>query len=464
MSSVSHPDGFLQVTPSVCPTCRAVVPAKVLFKTGNVHLETCCPEHGTTNTVISNDIDAFLATRNFFSQAWMPMGFAQSYAHNCPDNCGLCPEHEQHVCMPVVEITDHCDLTCPVCLVKNRNSWHMTRDEFNGILDRLLETEGLIDVLSFSGGEPTLHPEFRTLVTDALARRKILRVSVSTNGRRLARDPELLRFLAQNNVVISLQFDSFNAEAVTTLRGADLTAEKRTIIADLVALDAALSLTYTLAGGVNETGLKEAVDLLFQHPNILSIMVQPMTFCGAGKGFAPKRRVFIPEVTELLEKHGGGRLQKHDFMPLPCSHPNCFSLGFFLKLDDGEYTPLRRLFDVDTYKDLIQNRTLIGTDPDSFQDIQNAVYQLWTGGNATTPDSHKALGAIRNLIRNMQSTGTFDPTRNVALAERSMKSIFIHAFMDEETFDLSRARKCCQVYPLRDGRFMPICVYNTHYR
>ena len=33
-------------------------------------------------------------------------------------------------------------------------------------------------------------------------------------------------------------------------------------------------------------------------------------------------------------------------------------------------------------------------------------------------------------------------------------------FMDPETFDLSRARKCCQVYPQRDGRLIPVCIHN----
>jgi len=41
-----------------------------------------------------------------------------------------------------------------------------------------------------------------------------------------------------------------------------------------------------------------------------------------------------------------------------------------------------------------------------------------------------------------------------------VKSIFIHQFMDRDTFDLARARKCCQVYPQLDGRLIPVCVRN----
>jgi uncharacterized radical SAM superfamily Fe-S cluster-containing enzyme len=54
----------------------------------------------------------------------------------------------------------------------------------------------------------------------------------------------------------------------------------------------------------------------------------------------------------------------------------------------------------------------------------------------------------------------YTPQRALAIAERSVKSIFIHQFMDPDTFDLARARKCCQVYPQRDGRMIPVCVRN----
>ena len=52
-------------------------------------------------------------------------------------------------------------------------------------------------------------------------------------------------------------------------------------------------------------------------------------------------------------------------------------------------------------------------------------------------------------------------TGNVTVAERRIKSIFIHAFQDVETFDLSRVRRCCQAYPQPDGRLIPICVHNV---
>ena len=47
------------------------------------------------------------------------------------------------------------------------------------------------------------------------------------------------------------------------------------------------------------------------------------------------------------------------------------------------------------------------------------------------------------------------------VAERNIKSIFIHEFQDAATFDLSRIRRCCQGYPQPDGKIIPACVHNV---
>lgn len=457
------PNGHLTVTRSTCPECRALVTTRVFIRDSAVFFEKHCPTHGRFETQVSDDPQAYLAADEYHRVATTPHAFNKPWAKGCPQDCGICPEHEQHVCMPIIEITDHCDMQCPICLVQNQNSWHMPLPEFEKILDRLIETEGTIDVASLSGGEPTCHPEFEKMVEAGLRRKEILRLSVSTNGLRLARDEKLRRFLAERNVVISLQFDGTDKETLLSLRGGDFGSLKRQFIDDMGTLDAPLSLTYTLTGGLNEAGLSEAVELLFTRPNILSLMVQPAAFSGTARAFAGgiSNRIFIPTTMKLLETYGNGRVKAADFSPLPCSHPNCFSLSFFLKTDEGRFLSIRQLFEPDTYLNIIKNRTFFGTDPDNFRTIENAVYELWSGPSALAPDSEKALKAVRKLLREMQCGGSFDSSRNLAIAERNIKSIFIHAFMDPDTFDITRVRKCCQVYPLRDGRFMPACVYNV---
>ena len=170
--------------------------------------------------------------------------------------------------------------------------------------------------------------------------------------------------------------------------------------------------------------------------------------------------VTIPDVIAALNGAGQGTVSADDFSPLPCSHPACFSLAFYLKVEDKRHVPIKQMVNAERYLDLIQNRAIFGTDAESFNAVTDAVYELWSGPAALSPDSQKTLGAIRRLLASATANGGYSPDQALTVAERSVKSIFIHQFMDPETFDLSRARKCCQVYPQLDGRLIPVCVHN----
>ena len=97
------------------------------------------------------------------------------------------------------------------------------------MLDRLLLAEKQVDVLNLSGGEPLMHPGIVELLDEALSRKGIIRVSLSTNGLQLLKRPDLLEALRQRRIVVSLQFDGFNESAYELLRGKKLIAAKREI-------------------------------------------------------------------------------------------------------------------------------------------------------------------------------------------------------------------------------------------
>jgi uncharacterized radical SAM superfamily Fe-S cluster-containing enzyme len=450
---------YLTTTQSTCRTCRRLVPAQLFVEDNSVWLRKECPEHGPQQARIHGDAQAYLKLGHFHRRASMPLAFTTKAA-GCPDSCGLCPEHEQHVCLPILEITDHCNWDCPICLVSNPGSHHWTRDEVARVLDNLIRCEGQIDVLNLSGGEPTLNQHFREIIEACVARKEILRVSVSTNGSVLVRNDELLQFLADRRVIVSLQFDGVSDDIYQALRGRPLIEEKRRLIEMCGELDTPMSLTATVARGINDDRLAEIADLLFQHDHILSVMFQPAAYAGSAARIGrPAGAVTIPDVIAALKGAGGGMVSPEDFSPLPCSHPACFSLAFYLKVDDQRYVPIKQMVQAERYLDLIQNRAIFGTDAGSFDCITDAVYELWSGPAALSPDSQKALAAVRRLLASA-TTGGYSPHNALTVAERTVKSIFIHQFMDPETFDLSRARKCCQVYPQRDGRMLPVCVRN----
>ena len=451
---------YLTTTQSVCRSCRRLVPAQIFIADGSVWMQKDCPEHGRQRARIYGDAQAYLKLGHFHRKASVPLKFATK-ALGCPDSCGICPEHEQHVCLPILEITDHCNWDCPICLVTNPGHHHWTREEVARVLDGLIQSEAQIDVLNLSGGEPTLNPNFREIVEECVSRKEILRVSVSTNGSVLVRNRELLEFLAEHRVIISLQFDGLNDEIYQALRGRPLFAEKQQLIDLCGELDSSMSLTATVVEGVNNHRLKEIADLLFQYDHILSVMFQPAAYAGgAARIQRPAGAVTIPDVIAALTGAGHGTVSLNDFSPLPCSHPACFSLAFYLRVEDKRHVPIKQMVNAERYLDLIQNRALFGTDAESFNAVTDAVYELWSGPAALSPDSQKTLGAIRQLLAAATANGGYTPDKALTVAERAVKSIFIHQFMDPDTFDLSRARKCCQVYPQLDGRLIPVCVHN----
>ena len=451
---------YLTSTQSICRECHRPIPAQLFIEGDGVWMQKECPAHGPQRALVYRDAEAYRRLPRFHRRASVPKSFTTA-ARGCPDSCGICPEHEQHVCLPIIEITDHCNWDCPICLVHNPGRRHLTRAEVATMLDRLVRTEGQIDVINLSGGEPTLNPHFRDIVDECTSRKEFLRVSVSTNGSVLARDPALLRFLAERRVIVSLQFDGLSDDIYRALRGRPLLEEKRRLIDLCGEAGASMSLTATVVHGVNADRIAEVADLLFAHEHILSAMFQPAAYAGAASRLQrPAEAVTIPDVIAALRGGGAGTVSPEDFSPLPCSHPACFSLAFYLKVADRRFLPLKQLVNAERHLDLIQNRAIFGTDAASFASITDAVYELWSGPAALSPDSQQALQAVRRLLASVTAGGGFTAHKALAVAERAVKSIFIHQFMDPETFDLSRARKCCQIYPQPDGRDLPACIHN----
>lgn len=57
--------------------------------------------------------------KDFIKPGDRPLQFRQRTEFGWPYDCGLCPDHEQHSCLALIEITEHCNLTCPVCFAES---------------------------------------------------------------------------------------------------------------------------------------------------------------------------------------------------------------------------------------------------------------------------------------------------------------------------------------------------------
>jgi 7,8-dihydro-6-hydroxymethylpterin dimethyltransferase len=451
----------LGISHSVCPECRRIIPAKIIGRSDEVWFEKFCPEHGLASHLIRRDMNDYVRTLRYVKPAWTPDEFAGDCSAPCPTGCGYCKRHEQHLCMPIIEITSRCDLACPICLVDAGRNWDISLTEFEHLLDVLIAAERQIDILNLSGGEPLLHPQLLELVDAALNRQEIVRVSISTNGLTLLKQPELIKQLQDRNVVVSLQFDGFNENVYQVLRGRPLLDDKLKILALLSESGISTSLTMTVAGGVNDNQFPAVLNYYFAQPHIVSLMIQPLAYAGRGKTLTGStQRLTIPDIVKLLASSGIPQVQASDFLPLPCSHPLCFTLAFYLMLDDGNKIAIGKLLDTSQWLDLLANRTVFGLDQDEQQRMRDLIYDLWSGPSGTAPDSEAVMRTLRNILDELAAK-QFDARRAFSVTQRRIKSIFIHAFQDAETFDLARVRRCCNAYPQTDGALVPACVHNV---
>ena len=228
---------FYGATRALCATCLRTVDAKELIEDGRVILWKRCPEHGVQRVLLADDADYWRRAREDYAKAPEQVAhYNTGFVHGCPYDCGICPDHEQHGCVSILELTDHCNLRCPTCYAGSgpEHQTHRSLAQLERMLDRIVANETEPDVLQISGGEPTTHPQFFE-VLDMCRERPVRHLMVNTNGLRIAKDAAFAERLATYapRFEVYLQFDSLRRDPLMTLRGADLRAVHEQALARL---------------------------------------------------------------------------------------------------------------------------------------------------------------------------------------------------------------------------------------
>jgi hypothetical protein len=446
-------------TEALCPKCRRKVRARIIQVNHRIEMEKFCPEHGYASALISTDVDWYEKSRQYVKPKQKPLDLSIEEYRGCPDSCGMCPEHQQHTCLPVVEITGRCNLNCPICLKNRSVISDMATADFVLILETLLRTEGKIDVLNLSGGEPTMHPDLAGFLECAAAK-GVIQTTVSTNGRELFRRKPLRDLFKRFDAIVALQFDGFSRESYQRLRGVDLTDEKLSLIEMLESEGIKYSLVSTVANGVNDGEIAGIVDFFFRS-KALSLMLQPATFTGSAAALRPATAPLT--IADVVREAGKSSfIHPGDFNPLPCSHYSCFALSYYFAVEPGSYASLKELLGEERYLETIANRTLPGLDREGLGLFKERLYEMWSAADSAGTNE-KVLKRIKSLLSLMNDTG-FDSRKAMDLGFESMKSVFIHHFMDLDTMDLGRLIRCCNVYPQKDGRLIPMCAQNVFFQ
>jgi pyruvate-formate lyase-activating enzyme len=287
----TRPYLFYDVAISICSTCYRKVEAKTVFQDDKVFLLKRCPQHGPEKVLIADDVDYYRRCREvFLKPPEMPLVYNTPVKWGCPYDCGLCTDHEQHSCLTLIEICDYCNLRCPVCYAASgpERQQFRTLPQIEKMLDAVVRNEGHPDVVQLSGGEPTMHPDFFTIVEMAKAR-PIKHLMVNTNGVRIAQEEDFVKRLAEvrEDFEVYLQFDSFERDPLMQLRGADLRRVRHDAIEKLNRYNISTNLVVTLKKGLNDHEIGKIIDYALQQPCVRGVTLQPIQDAGRLEKWVP---------------------------------------------------------------------------------------------------------------------------------------------------------------------------------
>jgi len=457
---------YFGATRSMCRSCRELVNAQILLRDDGVFLRKYCPEHGHSEALVAKSAEWFLKVMTSPQAAKKPRRRATKIAKGCPYDCGLCEWHEQSCNLPVFSITNACNMACPICFTYNRKDrlYFMSPDEFRSIVDLIIEAEGELDLINITGGEPTLHPQIFELL-QICQRPEIGRITMNSNGILLAEDESFVERLAELGVYVILSFNTFQSETSHKIHGKDVVTLKLKALENLAKYDVQTTLLNVMIKDINDSDIGKIIDLALKSDNVRSVTIQNMTYTGQGGGnFYPRAHLTIDEAIARIEEQTNGLIKKSDFVPLPTAHPLCYSVTYLLKLDNGSTIPIIRFVEEDKYLDLLREGYLIRPESEFQTYLKEIIDRLWAF-DKDIPESAEILKTLKKLLQRLYPIGQIiSPFKRQRLAEQSVKTIFIHAHMDEDNFDLSRIVKCSDQVPQTDGRFIPACAYNLFYR
>lgn len=444
---------LLAHTESVCPVCLQTLPARRVLEGDDVYLVKHCPEHGPFKTIAWRGIESYRRWESRGSRAATPPVSETALKHGCPHDCGICPDHRQHSCCVLLEVTQRCNLNCPVCFAEaGRDGVDPSLAEIDGWLDRL-RTHGSPVNIQLSGGEPTVRDDLPEIVRRVRAHGFDF-VQVNTNGLRIAKESGYAQALADAGLdCVFLQFDGVSDAAYRRIRGANLLTIKKTAILRCADAGLAVVLVPTLVPGTNVSEIGAIIDFaLARVPVVRAVHFQPISYFGRyPQPPADDQRITLPEVMAEIERQTAGRVRVTDFGPGTSENVFCSFVGKFEVGGDGGLRSTRQQDSCGTGDAKcgcgcgkpVDDDGNDGEGPRS----RRIVARQWAGDMKRQPaESPPGLG--------LASFDAFLAARGHTFTISGM------AFQDAWNLDLERLRECFIHVVSPDRRVIPFCAWN----
>ncbi|MCC7554166.1 MAG: radical SAM protein [Methanobacteriaceae archaeon] len=482
----------IKKTKSLCPVCFKTLNAEVYEAEGKIRIRKECGEHGQFDNTYWSDSDLYRKIDSFDPTNTPIDNPVIKKSGGCPNNCGLCEDHETSTVLGLIDVTNRCNLKCPICFANAAVSKKVYEPSFEEIRFMLQNLRNLkpnpTPAIQYAGGEPTVRKDIVELVE--LAREEnFTHVQIATNGLKLASDADLSKKLKAAGLnTVYLSFDGVTEEPYIKGREKNLLPYKLKAIENCRKAELGIVLVPTLVKGINDDQVGDIINFAFKNRDIVyGVNFQPVSFSGrTPQDQVEEQRITIPDFVKLVEKQTDDQVKVDDFYPpsavisfsnflgaldgekpevnLNC-HQHCgiATYVFIDEKEDGtdELIPITRFIDVDKFLELldkyaqrlndggfaIKKRVFAKASKDIIKVIKST----------DTPDSLDIKGILLKIFkhRSYESLGIFH--------KNSMLISCMH-FMDPFNFDEDRVKKCIIHYAVPDGRIIPFCTLNSMYR
>ena len=482
------PIGLPKLVESLCPECGKIIPAKILERDGKVLMEKICPDHGFVKDVIYGDAELYKkAERWTYEDGDGILNPQVTGARVCPDDCGICDLHLSHAAMVNVDLTNRCNLRCPICFANANVQGYVYEPSYEQVVSMLKMARNVKPVFSpavqFSGGEPTIHPRFLEILKAARGL-GFSHLQIASNGIRIAKSPNFAKQCREAGLyTVYLQFDGTSDEVYQKTRGLKgLWDLKRKAVENARAADLRVVLVPTIIKTVNDDQVGNILQFAVENSDIISgISYQPVAFTGRiSTEERERQRYTLSDLAHDIEKQTGHLRALQDWYPLSVtspfsklltaiwkyevmkitSHADC-GIGsyIFVNPETRRVIPITRLIDIEGFT----------------MDLNQLVKQKISNIRALTALSAQHL--LKKHFREEEAKDGISPQICLELfqgvvdkeAQRRVDLIYswnmllvggMH-FQDSYNYNIDRVKRCSIHYAAPNGRVYPFCAYNS---
>ena len=482
---------------TLCPECSCLILGRYFVRAGAVWMEKTCPQHGYFRDKINSDVKLYLkGTRSGYQDERGVYEPQVDGAHHCPTDCGLCNQHHSASCLAQIDLTNRCNLTCPVCFASANQAGYLAEPTYEMVVEYLRSLRGQhpypATAIQFTGGEPTLHPDFHRIVRTAVEM-GFSHVQIATNGLKIAEREFAERAAEAGLHTLYLQFDGLDDGNYRKLRGRPLLETKLQAIENCRATGMKICFVPTIVKTVNDDQVAKIFRFAVENADVVSaISYQPVSFTGRiSHQELSQKRYTLGDLAYDLAACSGADVHKH-FFPLnfmtplarimqtldgkpkirPSCHSDCAFGSYFFVTPDKQAIPVPKLFDMvklmDGFNDLAAR--IERANPKSkmqgpaaslpmanWKDKLDIVLTFlrsyrWTERDfRITPFTF--IHALRGLTNKHVGRG-----RPGQKTYRTLMAAGMH-FMDRYNYDTERIKRCVILYSTPDGMY-PFCTIN----